>query len=131
MIIKTEDLEKKLREEDLFDESTMLENKAPNIHILLNKYIVEKDIPHTDIIRALNVERSYGYQILNGKRIPTRIQLIKICLMFKLDIDETQRMLKTAQKGALYPRDMTDAKIIYSIEHGLGYDEACGFIWGE
>lgn len=87
MILNTEDLEKKLREEDRFDESTMLENKAPNIHILLNKYIVEKNIPHTDIIRELNVERSYGYQILNGKRIPPRIQLIKICLLFKLDID--------------------------------------------
>lgn len=131
MILKTEDLEKKLREEDLFDESTVLENKAPNIHILLNKYIVEKNIPHTDIIRALNVERSYGYQILNGKRIPPRIQLIKICLMFKLDIDQTQRMLKTAKKDVLYPRDMTDAKIIYSIEHCLGYEEACRFIWDE
>lgn len=131
MILNTEDLEKKLREEDLFDESTVLENKAPNIHILLNKYIVEKNISHTDIIRALNVERSYGYQIINGKRIPPRIQLIKICLLFKLDIDQTQRLLKTAKKDVLYPRDMTDAKIIYSIEHGLGYEEACRFIWDE
>lgn len=131
MILKTEDLEKKLREEDRFDESTVLENKAPNIHILLNKYIVEKDIPHTDIIRALDVERSYGYQILNGKRTPTRIQLIKICLFLKLDLDQTQHLLKTAKRGVLYPRDMTDAKIIYSVEHNLDYDKACGFIWNK
>lgn len=38
-------------------------------------------------------------------------------------------MLKTAKKDILYARDMTDAKIIYSIEHDLGYEEACEFIW--
>lgn len=131
MIIKTVDLEKKMREESEFDESTVLENKAPDIHIMINKYIVERNILHKDIIQALNVERSYGYQILNGKRTPTRGQLIKISLLLKLDFDEVQRLLKIAKKEILYPRDMTDAKIIYAIEHDLGYEEACKFIWGE
>ncbi|MCM1055337.1 MAG: hypothetical protein NC394_07435 [Bacteroides sp.] len=131
MIIKTVDLERKMREEDEFDEDTVLENKAPDIHILINKYIVEKNILHKDIIHALNVERSYGYQILNGKRTPTRNQLVKISLLLKLDYDQTQRLLKTAKKEVLYPRDMTDAKIIYSIEHDLGFEAACKFIWNE
>lgn len=128
-MIKTEDLEKKMREENKFGENAVLENKAPSIHILINKYIVEKNIPHTDIIRALNIERSHGYQILNGRRVPTREQLIKICLFLRLDFDEVQRMLKTAKKDILYARDMTDVKIIYSIEHDLGYEEACEFIF--
>lgn len=128
-MIKTLDLEKKMREEKKFDENAVLENKAPDIHILINKHIVEKNITHTDIIRALNVERSHGYQILNGRRVPTRDQLIKICLFLGLEFDEVQRMLKTAKKDILYARDMTDAKIIYSIEHDLGYEEACEFIW--
>lgn len=128
-MIKTLDLEKKMREEKKFDENAVLENKAPDIHILINKHIVEKNITHMDIIRALNVERSHGYQILNGRRVPTRDQLIKICLFLGLGFDEVQRMLKTAKKDILYARDMTDAKIIYSIEHDLGYEEACEFIW--
>lgn len=128
-MIKTEDLEKKMREDSVFDEETVLANKAPNIHILLNKHIMEKNAQHADIIRALNLERSHGYQILNGRRVPTRDQLIKICLFLRLDFDEVQRMLKTAKKEVLYARDMTDAKIIYSIEHDLGYEAACEFIW--
>lgn len=87
-MIKTLDLEKKMREEKKFDENAVLENKAPDIHILINKHIVEKNITHTDIIRALNVERSHGYQILNGRRVPTRDQLIKICLFLGLEFDE-------------------------------------------
>lgn len=131
IMIKTVDLEKKVREDSEFDEETVLANKAPGIHILLNKYLVEKNVPNTDIIRALNIARSHGYQILNGRRIPTREQLIKICLFLRLDFDEVQRMLKTAKKGILYARDMTDAKIIYSIEHDLGYEAACEFIWNK
>lgn len=130
-MIKTVDLEKKVREDSEFDEETVLANKAPSIHILLNKHLMEKNVPHTDIIRALNIERSHGYQILNGRRVPTRDQLIKISLFLRLDFDEVQRILKTAKKDVLYARDMTDAKIIYSIEHDIGYEEACEFIWNK
>lgn len=130
-MIDTLDLEKKIREEPSFDEETVLNNKPPDIHIMINKYLIEKNISHTDIIRALNVERSHGYQILNGRRVPTRDQLIKICLFLGLSLDEVQRMLKTAKKDVLYARDMTDAKIIYSIEHALTYEAAYEFIWNK
>ncbi len=130
-MVDTTDLERKIREEPDFDEEAILENKAPDIHILINKYIIENNIPHTEIIRKLNVERSYGYQILNGKRVPTRTQLIKIGLIFKLSFEELQRMLKIAGKEVLYARNVTDARVIYSLEHGLDYEKACEFIWEE
>ncbi len=130
-MIDTTDLERKIREEKDFDEQIILENKAPDIHILINKYIIENNIPHTEIIQKLNVERSYGYQILNGKRVPPRTQLIKIGLIFKLSFEELQRMLKIAGKEVLYARNITDARVIYSIEHGLDYEKACEFIWEE
>lgn len=125
----TEDLERKLREEKNFDEYLVTSNKAPDIHILINKYIAEKDAAHADIIRKLNVERCYGYQLLNGKRIPTRVQLVKIALLLKLTLEETQKLLKVAGKEILYARNLTDAKIIHAIEHDLPYDTACEFIW--
>ncbi len=130
-MIETIDLERKIREENSFDENTVIENKAPDIHILINKYIVEKEIPHTEIIRMLNVERSYGYQLLNGKRIPTRDQLIRIGLILKLDFEEFQRMLKIAGKEILYARSLIDARVIYSVERGLDYEKAREFIWKE
>ena len=124
----TEDLERKLREEKEFNEQLVLSNKSPDIHILINKYIAEKKAAHADIIRKLNVERCYGYQLLNGKRVPTRVQLIKIALMLKLTFEETQKLLRVAGKESLYARSVTDAKIIHAIEHEFSYDEACEFI---
>lgn len=131
VMIETLDLERKIREELTFDEEAVLNNKSPDIHIMINKYITEKNIPHTEIIRRLNVERSYGYQLLNGKRIPTRVQIIKIGLMLKLDFKELQQMLKIAGKEILYAKNLTDARVIYSVERGLDYEKACEFIWEE
>lgn len=131
VMIETLDLERKIREELTFDEETVLNNKAPDIHIMINKYIAEKNVPHTEIIRKLNVERSYGYQLLNGKRTPTRVQIIKIGIMLKLDFRELQQMLKIAGKEILYAKNLTDARVIYSVEHGLEYEKACEFIWEE
>lgn len=131
VMIETLDLERKIREEQVFDEETVLNNKSPDIHIMINKYIAEKNITHTEIIRKLNVERSHGYQILNGRRVPTRTQLIKIGLILKLSFEEVQRMLKIAGKEILYAKNLTDARIIYSVERGLDYEKACEFIWEE
>lgn len=130
-MINTLDLERKIREEDEFDEEAVLVNKAPDVHILINKYITEKNMKHTDIIRMLNVERSYGYQLLNGRRIPTRIQIVKIGLILNLNFTEMQKMLKSAGKEILYARNVTDARVIYALEHSLDYEKACEFIWGE
>lgn len=130
-MINTLDLERKIREEEEFDEEAVLFNKAPDIHILINKYIAEKNMKHTDIIRMLNVERSYGYQLLNGRRIPTRIQIVRIGLILRLNFTEMQKMLKAAGKEILYARNVTDAKVIYALEHGLDYEKACEFIWNE
>lgn len=129
--IETLDLERKIREEQDFDEETVLNNKSPDIHILINKYMVEKDIPHAEIIRKLNVERSYGYQLLNGKRVPRRDQIIKIGIILKLDLTDLQQMLKVAGKPILYAKNVKDARVIYSVEHGLEYEKACEFIWKE
>lgn len=128
-MIDTEDLEKKIRDSEDFDEELINSSKHPSIHILLNKYIVEKGVSHADIIRLLNVDRSYGYQLLNGRRMPTRKQLIKICLILRLDFSQTQQLLKTGGKAVLYAKDVIDARVIYSIDRELDYDAACDFIW--
>lgn len=127
----TLNLEKKIRDEEIFDEETVIASKAPDIHILINEYIREKDIPYTEIIRKLGVERSHGYQILNGRRVPTRTQIIKIGLIMGLGFEKVQQMLKIAGKETLYSRKVIDARIIYSLEHNIDYEKACEFIWGD
>ncbi len=40
-------------------------------------------------------------------------------------------MLKIAGKEILYAKNLTDARVIYSVERGLDYEKACEFIWEE
>ncbi len=127
----TRDLERKLREESAFDEDAVLGAKAPQIHALINGYLADKNLSQAEVIRKLNVERSYGYQLLNGRRVPTREQLIKLGFLFGLDLEEMQRFLKTAGKPVLYVRSLTDARVFYAVEHGFDFDRACEFVWGE
>ncbi|MBQ5319376.1 MAG: helix-turn-helix transcriptional regulator [Oscillospiraceae bacterium] len=129
MYIITEDLEKKLREEDEFDEKTIIENQSEAVYTAIDKYMSEKNIQRSELIRRLNLERTYGYQILNGTRIPTRIHIIKIGLVLELTLDEIQRLLKIGGKEVLYARNITDARAIYAIEHHFNYEDACEFIW--
>ena len=71
----------------------------------------------------LNMERSYTYQILNGRRKPTRNFLLRIAIFISLSLDETQKMLTIAQRPQLYPRNRFDAAIIFSLEHKMSLDE--------
>ena len=43
--------------------------------------------------------------------------LIRLALGIGLTINETQRLLKVAQRGELYPRNRRDAALIYCIQH--------------
>ena len=129
MYIFTEDLERKLREEDEFDEKTIMENHAEAIYKIIEKYMSEKNVQRSDLIRRLNLERTYGYQILNGTRVPTRIHIIKIGIVLGLPFEEIQRLLKIGGKEVLYARNITDARAIYAIEHKLSYEDVCEFIW--
>lgn len=76
----------------------------------------------------LNLQRlfhglSYTYQILNGRRKPTRNFLLRIAIFISLSLDETQKMLTIAQRPQLYPRNRFDAAIIFSLEHKMSLDE--------
>lgn len=85
----------------------------------LNYMIGEKKLVLTDVVSRSNLSKDYAYQILNGiKSNPSRMKVIAICIGCKLDYSQTQRALKIAEKGVLYPRDTGDAIIIYSINSG-------------
>ncbi len=73
----------------------------------------------SDIIRAAQLDRTYGYQILNGTRQPGRDKILALCIAAGLTLRETQRCLETAGEGILYARSPRDAVIIYGIEHHM------------
>lgn len=127
----TTELEESLKRRRNFDEDTVKDNAAPELIDVLCRYIDENKMTKADLIRKLNVDRNYGYQMLNGVRRPTRNCLIQIALILKLDAEQLNYLLRLGGKSQLYVRNVMDAKIFYAIEHHMEYFDALDFIWGD
>lgn len=127
--MKTANIEEKLESDKDFDEKTIVDSVPPKPHVLLNDYLAKKQLTKADVIRRLNIDRNYGYQVFNGKRTPTRNMLIHLALMFELDVEQTDYLLKISGKPMLYVRNVVDARIFYSIKHQMSYEDAIMFIW--
>lgn len=76
-----------------------------------------------DAIRACYLERSYGYQLFNGTRPPTRTFLLRLALALDLGEEETQKLLARCGKASLYPRSRFDAAVLYGLTHHLTLEE--------
>lgn len=94
-----------------------------NFSAYLNELLDTHGLQTRDIIIKLNMERSYTYQILKGRRNPTRNFLIRIAFLCQLSVDETQKLLTIGNRPILYPRNRFDAAVLYCIQHNLNEEE--------
>jgi len=76
-----------------------------------------------NIFNAAHIERTYGHQLFNGTRTPSRDKVLQLAFGFGLDIDGTQRMLTVARKSPLHPKVKRDAVVIYALKKQLHLDE--------
>lgn len=129
--MKTSDIEECLENAEEFDKELINENSCPEICSMIKGYMDEKGITRAELIKRLNLDRNYGYQLLNGTRNLQRDHLIQIGLLLELDIEQFQRLLKTANKKPLYVRDMFDAMVFFAVKHKMSYEKAVEFIWRE
>lgn len=75
------------------------------------------------VIGRAQIDRTYGHQIFNGTRIPSRDKLIQLALGFGLSLEETQDLLKKSGKGMLYAKIKRDAVCIFGVSHGMSVME--------
>lgn len=127
--MKTIDLEMELLRLEKFDEELINNNKAPDFYTYIDKLLKEKNVKRSELIQGLNLDRNYGYQILNGTRVPTKKLIIKIAFYLGLSIEELQRLLKICGREILYVRNMEDAKTLYAIQHKYSYKQAVAFVF--
>lgn len=69
------------------------------------------------VVTKSNLSKSFTYQIFNGTRMAGRDVLIRIAFAIGINLEETQKLLRVAGKGQLYPKVRRDAAIIYSLHH--------------
>ena len=68
-------------------------------------------------------QKYYLYEILNGKKRPSRDKIISIAVALKAGLTEAQRILRTGGVSELYPRNARDAVIIFCIENNKSLTE--------
>ena len=79
------------------------------------------------------LSRSFTYQLCSGVRAPGRDIVIRLALALKLDLQTAQALLRSAQRGELYPRVRRDAILIHCIAHGRTLADTDEILqqWGE
>lgn len=131
--MKTSQLEQIIGNANEFDENLVKENGVPDFCHLITELMNKNVISRAELIKRMtikaDIDRNYGYQLLNGTRAPTRTRVIQIGLLLGLDIDELQRLLKSARKKPLYVRDLFDARVFYAVKKKLPIEKAIEFIW--
>ena len=117
----TDDILKSLKSKDSLDDF-LKENESEfdfdSLCDYIEYHLITNKLSKADVIAASGIGREYGYQIINGTRKPSRDKLIMLCFGLRLTLEQTQRLLRYAGFGELYPKNRRDAVISYGLTHG-------------
>ena len=119
----TQELEHQIRESPTPQVLTGADYTSPPLPIYLNSLLHRHGLTVQDVVVACNLDRSYGYQLFNGTRRPSRELLLRLALLLKLGEEEAQRLLKIAGRQPLYARNRRDAAVLYALTHGLSAED--------
>lgn len=119
-----------------FLEENKLNIVTTEFNHLLYTFIEEKGLKNSDFFRVSGLTDSYGYQLLNGKRQPSRDKVLQASIGLNLSIGQTNTLLKSAEKSELYIRTKKDAIVMFALNNGLSfievnellYDEGCAVL---
>lgn len=84
------------------------------LHLLLK----EKKLDRASVIRGAGINATFGYQIFQGSRKPSRDNAIMLAFGLRCTLTETQRLLRYAGVAELWCKLRRDAIIIYCVENG-------------
>lgn len=102
---------------EIFMESNDQSMQVPPFHTYIMDICKAKGEIPEHVIKKSAIDRTYGHQLFNGTRKPSRDKVIQLAIGFTLDFDETQKLLQVARKSILYPKIKRDAVIIYCIRN--------------
>ena len=98
-----------------------LERNEPGRRTLseyLNQLLAEKGLERSRVVRMANLNDTFGYQIFQGTRNPSRDKVLQIAFAMALTLRETNRALTAAGVSELYCNDRRDAIISFWLDRG-------------
>ncbi|MBQ7740227.1 MAG: hypothetical protein IJT65_03230 [Eubacterium sp.] len=119
----TEDLLEELKQENTDIKEYITENSNSFIQVNLREFwngLFEKSgKTKADVVNNSDVSYIYFYEILQGKKVPTKDKIVRLILAMGLELEDCQKALKYCNQSLLYPRIKRDSYIIYAIEHKI------------
>lgn len=88
-------------------------------HRRLGRLMEARGVNAARLSEQAMMSRSFVYQLCAGEREPGRDVVLRLALLLKAGVPETQRLLRSAGRGTLYPRVRRDAVLLYALKEGL------------
>ena len=79
--------------------------------------MLQKGISKSALLKKVNLSKSFFYEILSGKKLPSRNNFLQLLIGLEATFDECQKALRVCSYSPLYARNRWDAIIIYCIEN--------------
>lgn len=76
------------------------------------------------LVSKTTISQSYLYQIASGTRHMGRDTAIILSFVMRLDLDQTQQLLKRSNNAMLYPKVRRDAVIVCCINCNMTFEQA-------
>ncbi|MGI6091090.1 MAG: hypothetical protein ACOYEL_06875 [Saccharofermentanales bacterium] len=125
-LLNSKDMEEKLKG-DAFPDSWN-EFLNDDIRLFFDALLEQTGQRKSDVIRKANLPRTYGYQIMEGRRLAKRDYYLCLALAMSLDLKTTQRMLAVTRSGGLHPLIKRDAALMFAINHGYSFEKTYDFM---
>ena len=118
--IKTELLNDRLLKSDNFKdfyEEHRTQIRIDSFNHCLYDLIQDSGLKNAQVFLAADMSESYGYQLLSGKRQPSRDTVLRLGFGLNLSIEQTNTLLKLAEKSELYVKNKRDAIIMFALNN--------------
>ena len=110
-----------------FIAANQAEFKQP-FHEYLRQLLRDRNLTVRDIADTLNLDRSYIHHIFSGAKKTSRERILAIARVMRLNLPETQYLLRYGGFAILYPRSPWDSVVISAIEHDMTFSEMNNFL---
>lgn len=98
-------------------------------HYELRRLLHQNDVEANALYRLVDLDQSFCYQLLSGKRKPSRDTVCRISIAIRLDMGTANALLKTAGHQPFYARNPRDATIMHGLVKGLSLTEVNDKLW--
>lgn len=99
----------------IFFKNNVYKFQTPDLKKHLHYLLKEKNVTKSHIIKKSTINITYAYHIFAGHKNPSREKLFALSFAFKLNLEETQKLLRHASVMELSVFSLRDAVIIYAL----------------